>query len=148
MGKILCATRGGEASIRTQEAAIQLAKERDSELVFFMVYDMEFMAHANYALRSDVVAEEIEEMCDFLMTMAVERAAKQGVQASYIVREGTFREELAKVAAEEDFSMVILGRPGGDPTGEKLTALQTVCRELEAEMKLDFRILPGEEPAK
>ena len=31
MGIIICATRGGEASERTQEAAIQLAKERGDE---------------------------------------------------------------------------------------------------------------------
>jgi hypothetical protein len=34
MGKTLCATRGGEASYRTQDAAIALAKERGDELVF------------------------------------------------------------------------------------------------------------------
>jgi hypothetical protein len=34
MGKILCATRGGEASYRIQDAAIALAKERGDTLLF------------------------------------------------------------------------------------------------------------------
>lgn len=33
MGKILCATRGGEASYRTQDGAIELAEERDETLL-------------------------------------------------------------------------------------------------------------------
>lgn len=43
MGKILCATRGGEASYRTQDAAIALAKERGDTLLFLYVVDLHFL---------------------------------------------------------------------------------------------------------
>ncbi|MEA3339900.1 MAG: universal stress protein [Chloroflexota bacterium] len=43
MGKILCATRGGEASYRTQDAAIELAKERGDTLLFLYVVDLHFL---------------------------------------------------------------------------------------------------------
>lgn len=43
MGKILCATRGGEASRHAQDAAIALTQERGEELVFLHVVDVEFL---------------------------------------------------------------------------------------------------------
>ncbi|HIQ01546.1 MAG TPA: hypothetical protein EYH30_05385, partial [Anaerolineales bacterium] len=43
MGKILCATRGGEASYRTQDAAIALARERGDSLIFLYVVDTHFL---------------------------------------------------------------------------------------------------------
>src|SRR5690606_39818957 len=61
MGKILCATRGGEAAIETQEAAIRRAIDQNDELIFFYVVDIEFLVHAAYALRSDIVEEEIDK---------------------------------------------------------------------------------------
>jgi hypothetical protein len=42
-GRILCATRGGEASHRAQNAAIKLAKERDDTLLFLYAADPEFL---------------------------------------------------------------------------------------------------------
>ena len=76
MGKILCATRGGEAAVKNQQAAIQRAKESGDELAFFYVVDVEFMAHADYALRSDVVTSEMDKMADFLLAMAEYLAAQ------------------------------------------------------------------------
>lgn len=55
MSKILCATRGGEASFGTQRQAIQRAKEENKTLLFFYVVDVEFMARANYGMRTNVV---------------------------------------------------------------------------------------------
>ena len=39
MKRIVCATRGGEASRRAQERAISLAKELEAELIFLYVTD-------------------------------------------------------------------------------------------------------------
>src|SRR5687767_11607112 len=100
MGSILCCVRGGETSVETQKRCIALAKEQSKDIIFFMVYDVEFMAHANYALRSDVVSSEMVEMCQFLLNMAVERAEQEGVQATSIVRLGVFPEQLREVVKE------------------------------------------------
>jgi hypothetical protein len=85
MGRILCATRGGEASPHTQDAAIAKAKEASDELVFLYIYGVKFLGHAKYTLRSDVVMEELDRMAEFLMAMAIERAKQQGVRARYVV---------------------------------------------------------------
>ena len=96
MGKILCSTRGGDASRRTQQAAIELALSTGDELVFFIAFDMEFLAEADFALRADVVSEEVDKMCDFLMLMAVERAAAKARKLPILVRQGRFIEEIEK----------------------------------------------------
>jgi hypothetical protein len=43
VGTILCATRGGEASYRTQDRVIALAKEETSEWVFAFAVDTQFL---------------------------------------------------------------------------------------------------------
>lgn len=145
MGKILCATRGGEASVRTQDAAISRAKETGDELVFLYIYDMDFMAHAKYALRSDVVTDELDRMAEFLMTMAVERAKKKGIDARYVIRQGEFAEELVAAAQEEQAVLVILGCPE-EQNNFQVESLRDLADRLQAETGIPFSILP-ERPA-
>lgn len=143
MGKILCATRGGEASVRAQDAAIKQAKETGDELIFLYIYDVEFLALAKYALRSDVVTDELDRMAEFLMTMAVERAKEQGIQARYAIRQGMFAVELAAAAQEEQATLVILGRPEEESLFE-IEHLQDMAGKLEARTGIPFCILPNE----
>jgi hypothetical protein len=56
MAKILCATRGGEASYRTQDAAVALAKERGDELVFLFVADISFLNQTAAPLVVDIAS--------------------------------------------------------------------------------------------
>lgn len=130
MGKILCATRGGEAAIETQEAAIRRAIDQNDELIFFYVVDIEFLVHAAYALRSDIVEEEIDKMGEFLLAMAVERAEQQGEQATAIVRHGNFIEELIKTVTEEGITLVVLGRPANDRSRFELEQVKKLARRI------------------
>jgi len=148
MGKILCATRGGEAAVKNQQAAIQRAKETGDDLVFFYVVDVEFMAHADYALRSDVVTSEMDKMADFLLAMAVERATKEGLEASEIIRHGNFAEKLKLTVEEEDITLVILGKPVEGDSAFALAGLKDLAANIEEETGISVWI-PGleEEPA-
>lgn len=142
MGKILCATRGGEAAIENQKAAIERAKNTNSDLIFFYVVDVEFMAHADYAIRSDVVTGEMDKMAEFLMLMAVERAEKRGIPATYIVRHGVFSEELKDTVVEEGITLVVLGRPRGDESAFALSGLTALAKNITAQTGVDVWI-PG-----
>jgi nucleotide-binding universal stress UspA family protein len=142
MGVILCATRGGEASLETQDAAIALAKQAGDELIFIYVYDVEFLTHANYALREDLVADELNRMAEFLMTMAVDRAKAQGLSSRSVVREGEFRAELLSALQEEQARLLILGRPGEDDGRFALEHLSELARRLQEESGIPVRILP------
>ena len=133
MGRILCATRGGEASYRTQDAAIALARERGDELVFLYVVDISFLDTTARAVRPEIVTTELEKMGEFLLLMARERAKKQGVNASTVIRYGDLREELKAAAREDDIDLVVFGRPAGDSSSFTLEDLQAFVTEIEAE---------------
>lgn len=114
MGKILCPTRGGEGSYRTQDAAIAMAKERRDELLFLYVVDLDFLNKTERAVRPDVVAKEMAHMGEFLLSMAQERARKQGIEAEYALRQGDVRDQIKAAAVEEGATMVVLGQATGD----------------------------------
>jgi nucleotide-binding universal stress UspA family protein len=141
MGKILCATRGGEASYRTQDAAIALAQERGDELLFLFVVDTHFLDKGRRAVRPDVVAEEMSHMGEFLLAMAQERAQKQGVAADYLLRRGRFRDELKAAASEESVGLVVLGRPSGEESAFVPADLQAFAAEIEAETGVEAVIV-------
>jgi nucleotide-binding universal stress UspA family protein len=130
VGKILCPTRGGEASYCTQDAAIALAKERGDELVFLYIVDTSFLGRTSRAVRPDVVADEMARMGEFLLTMAQDRAAVQGVKADFLIRRGDFREELTKVIEEEGADTLILGEPAGEESAFQLDTLQELATEV------------------
>ena len=141
MGKILCATRGGEASYRTQDAAIALARERGDELVFLYVVNISFLDNTARAVRPEIVSTELEKMGEFLLLMAEERANKQGVRASCILRHGDLRAELKAAAREEDIILVVFGRPAGASSSFTLEDLQAFVTEIEAETGCQADIL-------
>ena len=141
MGKILCATRGGEASYRTQDTAIARAQERGDSLVFLYVVDTHFLDRTERAVRPDVVAEEMARMGQFLLTMAQERARAQGVEAEVRIRRGEVLEELKAAAREEGVDLVILGRPGDEESTFRQTDLESLAREIEEETGVETRII-------
>lgn len=141
VGKILCATRGGEASYRTQDAAIALAKQRGEELLFLYVVDIEFLQRTARAVRPDVVTAEMDKMGEFLLAMAQERAQNQGVGAAYVLRHGDLRPELKAAARELDVALVVLGKPAGKESAFALESLEAFAAEIEAETGVEARII-------
>lgn len=140
MGKILCATRGGEDSYRTQDAAITLAKERDDTLLFLYVVDLHFLDRTASSMVVDVEGE-VAKMGEFLLLMAKERAAKEGVTAETLIREGEVREELKKAAHEAGVSLVVLGKPSGNESVFQVTGLEAFAADIKAEAGVEVRIV-------
>jgi nucleotide-binding universal stress UspA family protein len=133
MAKILCAIRGGEASYCTQDAAIALAKERGDELLFLYVVNTEFLDKTARVYCRDVVTAEVKKMGEFLLDMAQERARKQGVMSSLILRYGDLRDELKAVAHDQEIAAVALGKPVGEDSVFSLEELKALAAEIEAE---------------
>jgi nucleotide-binding universal stress UspA family protein len=131
MGKILCATRGGKASIPTQEAAIKKAKESGDSLTFFYVFDLEFMAHANYAIRTDVVSEEMDKMVRFLLTIAVERAEAAGVIAQTAIAHGQLEENLIKAVIENETTLLVMGTPDPETANLERQRLDSLIHNIQ-----------------
>jgi nucleotide-binding universal stress UspA family protein len=132
MARILCATRGGEASYRTQDAAIRLARDSGDELFFLYVVNLEFLAKTARAVRPDVVSAELTKMGEFLLEMARERAEAQGVSAELVLRHGNLWEELVAAVRELEITTVVLGRPA-DGGAYSLDDLEAFSAQIEAE---------------
>lgn len=111
MGPIVCATRGGEASRRTQERAIALARERGDRLIFLFVVDTNFAQPNNQAL-ADVLADELERLGRRLLCIAQVRAHEEGISADMVVRHGAVRQTIEDFLREVKASTLVLGAPG------------------------------------
>ncbi|MGD8966121.1 MAG: universal stress protein [Anaerolineae bacterium] len=140
MGKILCATRGGEQSYRTQDEAIELAKERGDTLLFLYVVDLRFLDTVAGAGVVDTKQEMIQ-MGEFLVLMARERAAEQGVAAETMVRVGGLEEELKNAACEQDVSLVVMGEPAEGESVFELADLTSCAARIEREADVETRIV-------
>lgn len=140
MGTILCATRGGEASHRTQDAAIALAKERGDELCFLYVVDLRFLDKTAAPIVVDVESELVK-MGEFLLAIACERAAAQGVQAEMCVRRGPFLEALESAALEEGADAIAFGQPAGPESAFSLADLERLTARIEADTGIKTYII-------
>ena len=140
MGKILCATRGGEGSYRAQDEAIALAKVHDDELVFLYVVDMHFLDKTSGAGVVDVESE-LTKMGEFLLLMAQRRARKEGVYAQTVSYTGAVREQIKRAAKEEQATLIVLGRPSGDASMFELPGVRTFADEIEEETGVETRVV-------
>lgn len=133
METILCAIRGGEASYRTQDAAIEIAKERGAELLFLYVVDISFTDKTERAIREDTLNTEMGHMGDFLLDMAVSRAEREGVPARGVVRRGKIQDELIALARESNAAAVVLGKPADEQSYFSQEQLERLAQDIESE---------------
>ena len=141
MKKILCATRGGEASRKTQEAVIAMAREEGARILFLYVVDIEFLRLTARAVRPDVVAAEMENMGEFLLALAVERAMAQGVEAEMCLRHGPLLEALESAAVEEGADAIAFGKPAGADSSFSLTDLESLAAQIKEDTGIQTYIL-------
>jgi nucleotide-binding universal stress UspA family protein len=139
MGKVLCATRGGEESEETRALAIDLARVRGDALVFLYVADPSFLDRIAAPVVVDVELE-LERMGRFQLALACEQAAEQGVAAEATVRHGHLHAELIAAARELSATLVVLGRPRGDASVFDEEALLSFAKRVRAETGAEVRI--------
>jgi nucleotide-binding universal stress UspA family protein len=141
MKKILCATRGGEASLRTQDKVIAMAKEEGATILFLYIVDVEFLRVTARGVRPDVVLAEMEHMGEFLLAMACERAAAQGVNAEICLRHGPLIEALESAAREEGADAIAFGRPAGPDSSFSLADLERLTAQIEEDTGIRTYVL-------
>ncbi|MEJ2732093.1 MAG: universal stress protein [Anaerolineae bacterium] len=141
MKKILCATRGGEASRRTQDKVIAMAKGKGATILFLYVVDVEFLRLTARGVRPDVVLAEMEHMGEFLLAMACERASAQGVEAEMCLRHGPVLEALESAAREEGADAIAFGRPAGPESSFSLADLEHLAARIEEDLGIKTYIL-------
>ena len=141
MKTILYPTRGGDSTHDNQDWVFSLAKETDARLILLYVSDVRFLDNLPTTIAIDRVYEELDQMGDFLLTMAQVRAEKLGLNAEKIVKHGRFREALKETIEEEKVTTVILGRP---TKGTGLTTpeyIQEIASFLTAETNVEVYLI-------
>jgi nucleotide-binding universal stress UspA family protein len=138
--RILCPTRGGKASYANQDRAIALAKEREADLLFLYVSDVKFLGLTSLPFIVDIETE-LDEMGEFILTMAQERAEKAGVHAEITVERGVFHEVLKVVIQDNQINTVVLGssQEGTGITTEDY--VQKLGETISQEMGVEFIVL-------
>jgi len=134
---ILCPTRGGQASYPNQERAAMLAKERDAKLIFLYVSDVEFLSHTIGTKVVDIETE-LDEMGDFLLTMAIERAGLIGVEASGIVKRGNFREALIDTLEKYSIDTIVIGKSMIDSSVLPPSYIESLAEQLSSQTGVEI----------
>jgi nucleotide-binding universal stress UspA family protein len=140
MATILSPTRGGESSVLNQDRAIALAKERNAELIFLYVSDVQFDDELPQETRVNVGAE-LEDLGQFILSMAKERAIQENQQVETLVLSGNFRQVLDKVIQENNVDMLILGSPVEAGSFTTPVFLQKLSSELANKYSLEVILL-------
>jgi len=115
MRPIVCATRGGEVSRRTQEHAIALARECGAELVFLCVVDPSFAGHLDERLEQ-ALTDELKRLGRSLLGIAKARAEKRGVVARTDVRCGPVWQNIETYLREVNAGTLVIGASRIDST--------------------------------
>lgn len=110
MGGIVCAIRGGPHSQPTITRAIHLAQETGQPLYFLYIVNLDFLSHTS-STRVHTISGEMHQMGEFILLMAQDVAARQGVEAGGVIRHGNVGEEIMTLCHELEAEYLVLGRP-------------------------------------
>ena len=144
MGTILCATRGGPESYPNQDKAIELAREGEHDLIFLYVSNVEFLDHVSGAQLTDL-ERSMDEMGEFLLTMAQERARAGGVEAEMVVRHGEFRQALEQTIREHEIATVTLGGQRADSMINHKGYISQLASKLRQELDVEVIMIANGE---
>jgi len=114
---VVCATRGGPASERVHERAIELARERNGDLVFLHVIDMRDLGDLEPA-RAAAVMRQMRTLAQSILRAAQAQARAAGVKARGELREGEVSRTLQAFVQEVDADVLVVGYPHTAPGNE------------------------------
>ena len=138
--KILCPTRGGKDSYPNQDRAVALAKERGVGVLFLYITNVDFLEHTAAPKLIDI-EHEMDEMGEFMLAMAQERAEKADVSASTLVKHGHFREVLCEVIEEYEIETVVLGSSVGGTGVVTGVYVRELIDEIHGKIGVEFIVV-------
>jgi len=136
--KIICATRGGKTSKKTEERAIEIAKATGARLTFLHVVntDLDFLKSSTGKLVLDTVQDDLRECGRLILSMAQDRAKKAGINAKSEIREGVISNQIEEfLRKRKDINLLVMGC-----TTEEGESSVGKARELADKIREDFGI--------
>jgi nucleotide-binding universal stress UspA family protein len=110
MSGIVCAIRGGPDSQATIAQAIALAQQTGLPLHFLYVVNLDFLLRTTSS-RVHTISEQMHQMGEFILSVAQDSAAAQGITAQGVVRHGKIREEIINLCHDLAAEYLVLGQP-------------------------------------
>jgi hypothetical protein len=138
--KILCPTRGGQASYPNQDGAVRIARERGIGIDFLYISNVEFLDLTSGPKLVDL-QHEMDELGEFLLVMAQEHASQAGIKAGGIVRQGDFRSTLFQVLQDGSYQVLILGSPKEKTGITESDYLDELSQEISKEFDVEVILL-------
>ena len=120
--QILCPVRGGSASQKLAEIAIELAQQGDGKLIFLHVINeagFDAAADPTEVIRGQ---EEMRTLGEGILLLAQRQAQAQGVTAQTEIRLGDLEQEIVQLVKESEATLVVLGYPEREEATEQKTA--------------------------
>jgi nucleotide-binding universal stress UspA family protein len=145
MSPIVCATRGGEASRRTQEHAIHLAKERKETLIFLCIFDPSIAGQLNEELAT-ALADEQRWLGRALLGIAQARARGQGVQAQAEVLSGPVMEGIEEYLRQVEAKTLVIGGSKEDTAlaAFDMSGVQRFAERVHQDTGVEVVVVPPE----
>lgn len=137
MATLLYPTRGGDTTYRNQDRACTLAKELGADILLLYVGNVSFLDTIAGPVHVDVVQKELDEMAEFLLTVAKERIEKSGIKARRILKHGAFREALMETIQEYEVTAVVLGRPAHDKALTTIELISSIAKMIATELNVE-----------
>lgn len=141
MATMLHPTRGGKSSYPNQDRAIALARERDDRLILLYVSNVSFLDTIASPVPVDLVEKELDELGEFMLAMAQERAERAGLTADTVVRHGRFDRALKEVIQEFGVESVVVGSPADNTAIMTSGYLQQLVQFLKSETGVEVIIV-------
>jgi nucleotide-binding universal stress UspA family protein len=137
---ILCPTRGGKGSYPNQDRAIAIAKARGADILFLYITNVQFLGLTAAPKLIDIETE-MDEMGEFMLAMAQERADKVGVRALVEVHRGQFREVLIDVILEHQIETVVIGSSAGGTGVVTQEYVQELIADIHSQTPVEFIVV-------
>jgi nucleotide-binding universal stress UspA family protein len=99
--------------------SIALAQETGQPLYFLYVVNLDFLARTT-STRTHTIDHEMEEMGEFILLEAQNRAAEMGVAAEGLVRHGDIGQVITGLCKELNAGYLVIGRPKLDEDEENV----------------------------
>jgi hypothetical protein len=99
-------------------------------LILLYVSNVSFLDRLGGTARVDILEEQLDELGEFLLIMAQERAERCGVESDRVVRHGRFRPALSQVIEEYGVTTLVLGRPAHDAANTTVEYISMVAQTM------------------
>lgn len=114
---VVCATRGGPESERVHERAIELAGERQGELIFLHIVDTTAVGELGTP-RASLLIRQMRALAEAILKVAQSQARAAGLRARVEVRQGEVPAVLEAFVREVNADFLVVGYPHTTPGQE------------------------------